>query len=277
MYPMNLFAMFPPFPRKDNVFIAMSFDERFDSRWVNVIEPAVQMLRRNGNRFNPVRIDQSKVSDSIMTRILLEISEARLILADISSIGQVGKRNVRNGNVMYEIGLAHAVRLPEEVILVRSDDDDLLFDVQGIKVHKYSPDDDPETSKEFLCTLMIEAMNQVELTRSAAVKDAMGRLDFECFWILFESMGKAIEHPQVRTMRDVMGVGTSRIPAIIRLIEKGLLKLDVETITPERLKEMGNISREDIFRYEISEFGKAVAMSWAMSIGVDKFPPELLC
>jgi len=276
MYPMNLFAMFPPFPRKDKVFVAMSFDERFDYRWEKVIQPAVQRVARKENRFNAVRIDHSKISDSIMTRILFEISEARLILADISSIGKVGEKRVRNGNVMYEVGLAHAVRLPEEVILIRSDKDDLLFDVQGIKVHEYSPDDDPQIAQNMLCTLMLEAMQQVELARSTAVKETMDKLDFGCWRILYESLAETIEHPQVRTMRDVVSLGTGRIPAILRLLDRGLLKLAVEKITPGLLDKMGNTQGEEFFRYEISEFGEAVAKAWAMAIGVDKLPKEFM-
>ncbi|MHC4122898.1 MAG: hypothetical protein ACYSSI_04930, partial [Planctomycetota bacterium] len=63
MYPMNLFAMFPPFPRKDAVFVAMSFDKKFNYRWEKVIQPAVRRIKRNGNILNPIRIDQSNISD----------------------------------------------------------------------------------------------------------------------------------------------------------------------------------------------------------------------
>ena len=41
MYPASFFGLFPPFPRDDRVFLAMSFDSRFDRRWNEVIAPAV--------------------------------------------------------------------------------------------------------------------------------------------------------------------------------------------------------------------------------------------
>ena len=55
-----------------------------------------------------------------------------------------------NANVLYEVGLAHALRAPEQVLLFRSDADPLLFDVSGIRVHTYDPDGDPEGAKKKL-------------------------------------------------------------------------------------------------------------------------------
>ena len=39
MYPVPVFSLFPPFPRENKVFVAMSFDPRFDARWNNVSKP----------------------------------------------------------------------------------------------------------------------------------------------------------------------------------------------------------------------------------------------
>ena len=64
-----------------------------------------------------------------LTKVLNGVTDARLILCDISSVAKVAGNPFRNGNVMYEVGIAHACRLPEEVLLFRSDRDDLLFDV----------------------------------------------------------------------------------------------------------------------------------------------------
>ena len=83
MYPLNLFTLFPPFPRNNRVFVAMSFNEAFRKRWDDVIGPAVGSVRLNGIPLEPHRADMRKVSDSILTEILTEISECRLILADV--------------------------------------------------------------------------------------------------------------------------------------------------------------------------------------------------
>ena len=41
MFPNHYFGLFPPFPRNNRVFVAMSFDEQFKDRWQNVLVPAI--------------------------------------------------------------------------------------------------------------------------------------------------------------------------------------------------------------------------------------------
>lgn len=52
-----------------------------------------------------------------------------MILADVSSFGKdlTTGEFYRNGNVMYEVGLALACRQPSEVLLVRDDRDKFLL------------------------------------------------------------------------------------------------------------------------------------------------------
>ena len=97
MFPSELFSLFPPFPRNQHVFVAMSFDPMFKHRWKVVIEPTIQ-----GLGLKPIRVDASTISDSILTKILRGISDSRLIFADITAV-----RRRRNSNVMYEIGYSH--------------------------------------------------------------------------------------------------------------------------------------------------------------------------
>src|SRR5262245_50584462 len=114
MYPYQYFSLFPSFPRENKVFVAMSFRSLFNKRWESVISPAIKKVQRNNIPLEPHRVDSRRVSDSILTEILTGISSALVIFADISSLGTIEDKPIRNGNVMYEIGLAHATRLPEE-------------------------------------------------------------------------------------------------------------------------------------------------------------------
>src|SRR5512142_302622 len=111
MYPAHFFDLFPPFPRDDRVFVAMSFDPLLEPRWASVIEPGV-----SDAGLKAYRVNASKISDSIVTEIEQGSANARLVLADVSLVG-----STRNANVLYEVGLAHAVRQPQEVLLFRSD------------------------------------------------------------------------------------------------------------------------------------------------------------
>ena len=110
----------------------------FNKRWELVIAPAIKTVERNDLPLEPHRVDVKRVSDSILTEILNGVSNSLVIFADVSSFGEVEDKPIRNGNVMYEVGLAHATRLPEEVILFRSDSDELLFDVANVRINRYA-------------------------------------------------------------------------------------------------------------------------------------------
>ncbi len=198
------------------------------------------------------------------------------MFADISSVGKIGDKTVRNGNVMYEVGLAQAVRLPEEVILVRSDEDYLLFDVQGVRVNKYSPEDDPEGATDVVAGLVLEALKQVELAKTLAVKQVLDKLDFKGWLLLAEGAEGVIKHPQIRTMRDALSYGASRLPSLLRLLDLGLVKMHCEKITEEKLKEGIEPQAEELFTYKTTEFGLAVLEAYGMAAGIHELPREFM-
>jgi len=195
MYPPNLFYLFPPFPRENKVFVAMSFDRGFDKRWEEVIIPGVKEITVNGTSLEPYRVDIGKGSDSITSEILSGISNCRLFLADITTIGKLGDNPIRNGNVMYEVGIAQAVRLPAEVILFRSDDDPLLFDMVTNRVNYYNPDNKPEEAKQKVKDAIISTGNEINLQKHLSVRQAVDSLDYpDLLTLIFSSMSD-LNHP----------------------------------------------------------------------------------
>ena len=110
------------------VFVAMSFDKRYDDRFANIITPAIESLDVGGVKLRPQRVDTSQTGDSILTEIMDGIAHSQLVLADLSTFGRdsVSGHSFRNGNVMYEVGLALACRHPSEVLLVRDDQERFL-------------------------------------------------------------------------------------------------------------------------------------------------------
>src|SRR5438128_2587799 len=108
MYPHTYMSLFPPFPKDNRVFVAMSFDSRFQPRWEKVLVPAIRLVERDDMSLEPHRVDLRKASDSVLTEILEGITRCRFFLADISVIGEIDGKPIRNANVLYEVGLAHA-------------------------------------------------------------------------------------------------------------------------------------------------------------------------
>ena len=66
----------------------------------------------------------------IIDQIWHGIHSARVLVAELTG---------RNPNVLYELGLAHALQKP--VVLVSSNKDDVRFDVQHVRVIYYDKDD----------------------------------------------------------------------------------------------------------------------------------------
>jgi hypothetical protein len=251
----------------------MSFDEKFKMRWERVICPAVSRIECNGKRMTAQRVDTRTISDSILTEILSGIATARLVLADVSTIEKIGDRPIRNGNVMYEVGIAHAARLPEEVLLFRSDDDPLLFDVANIRVNKYDPDSNPAAATEAVADSIVSALREIDLRKTLAISHAVDSLDFPSWWLLAETGHKPrIEHPPHLTMRDALG-NAQRVAAIHRLLDIGAIRASFLRIDPEKYAALKDSPDAQLMSYEITEFGNAVFREGIRRMGLDN--PEM--
>jgi hypothetical protein len=268
MYPNTFFNLFPSFPRDYRVFVAMSFDPRFEPRWENVIAPAVRNVQRNEIPLEPYRADVRRISDSILTEILERIRTCRLFLADVTTITHVDETPIRNANVMYEIGLAHTVRLPEEVILFRSDEDHLLFDIANVRVNSYRPDDDPDEARKLVTEAIVETLNEIELKKHLAVKRAAESLDFASWLVLAEAAaGDGIEPPLTQTMRQALA-NVAKQTAIARLLDMGALTTSYLTLTLETVTALTDKPASSMLKYRITPFGEAILRHAGDEMGI---------
>lgn len=273
MYPNTYLSLFPPFPRDSRVFVAMSFHPRFDARWEHVLAPAVRRVEVAGSPLEPHRVDMRKASDSVLTEILEGISRCRFFLADITVMGELDGRPVRNGNVLYEVGLAHATRLPEEVALLRSDNKELLFDVMNVRVLEYDPDGNPEAAQNLVADAIVQSLRELELRKSLSVRRIAESLDVHSWFLLLEAVSVGVvRHEPVKTMRDALG-GATRRQAIDRLLETGALRAEIVKLTPELLAQAPNNPLEELVAYRVTELGRAVGQYGARELGFDS--PEI--
>lgn len=121
----------------------MSFDPRFDRRWESIFRPAIESITVGGRQLKSVRVDIRKSGDSILSEINDGIAHSQVVLADIAVVDRASQHGTttafRNGNVMFEVGIALACRQPVEVVLVRDDTEKLLFDISHIPVLRFEP------------------------------------------------------------------------------------------------------------------------------------------
>jgi hypothetical protein len=240
------FSLFPPVPRDRTVFIAMSLRPEMEARWKTVIAPAVGDVSVGdvsvgSERLEPLRVDARTMSDSVLTEIVRAISRARLVFADLSTFD-----GVRSANVMYEVGVAHATRLPEEVVLFRDDRDPLLFDVSNITVHQYDPDRDPAAARAKVASTLAAALREIDLRKCLAVQRALEALDLDSHDLL-QATSRS-EHP---------APSLSRGPAAIqRLLELGLLRTRDEK---DHADDLGpEASPPELVRYLVTPLGQEV-------------------
>jgi hypothetical protein len=106
----------------DSCFVMMPFADPVGAYYRTIYEPAIL---KAGLR--PIRADDDIFSTGkIIDQVWSGIQAAKVLVAELTG---------RNPNVFYELGLAHALQKP--VVLVSSNEGDVPFDVQHIRVIYY--------------------------------------------------------------------------------------------------------------------------------------------
>ena len=108
--------------RPNRCFVIMPFDDLFGRVYRESIKPAVTAGGRECRR-----ADDIFSAGPIMERIWRYLVQSPLVIADLTS---------RNANVLYELGIAHA--LGREVILLTQEPGDIPFDLRHHRWLKYS-------------------------------------------------------------------------------------------------------------------------------------------
>jgi len=223
MYPQAFLTTFWRMELRPKVFVAMSFSEEYQARFENVIEPSIRSIKQDGSSLEPLRVDLSISGDSVLTEILDGIAHSRLVLADVSSVGKDSKSGLtyRNGNVMYEVGVALACRHPSEVLLVRDDHDNFLFDVSVIP-HMTIDFTEVESARRSLETALRERLREQRLVHDARVEMATAQLSSEEMNELKFAVGLPPGTPWGRQHRQFAGLHEL---AISRLLDKQVVKM----------------------------------------------------
>jgi hypothetical protein len=263
MYPHTYFDLFPPMPRTRRVFVAMSFDPKFDSRYRNVIVKAVTSIEVEGAALEIHRVDSRQVSDSILTEILQGIADDLLVLADVTTIGYLDDTAVRNANVMYEVGLAHAVRRAEEMLIFRSDNDPLAFDLANVRINHYDPDNSPSAAREMVTKAIRVAIAEQQLVQSLAVRRALSRLDARSVTVLLGAVDRkgTLPVPSTRTMGETVG-SLDYQRAIDRLLDVGAIVTQWPPLPPDLKPEAEDPNQPYHMRahYQVTELGRQLVI-----------------
>jgi len=229
MHPQPFLKTFWRLELKPQVFVAMSFADADKPRYHNVIAPAIEQLLVDGVHLKPYRVDTSQTGDSILTDIVDGIAHSRLVLADVTSMADdptIGKP-YRNGNVMYEVGLALACRQPSEVLIIRGDKDPLLFDTSSIP-HKWIDFSNKESAIVDLREALLARLKEQNFFLDARVRLALASLNDAEAKVLIETADLPLEQMWGQGMQGGFVVGGDdifRVATFSRLLDKQLILL----------------------------------------------------
>ena len=181
MHPREYFDNFWRPELREEAFVAMSFDSSMEPVWRQIIEPAI-----NAVNLRACRVDSTHICGDILTQIMEGIAHARLVLGELT--GLLSHRHgsdERNpsANVMYEIGLTHALRQEVEVVLIAANGSRIPFDISAARVHFYSPTT-PGIASEQLTHWLKGALAEVDLRKHLKVEVATQALDRGCLRFL---------------------------------------------------------------------------------------------
>lgn len=115
--------------KKEKCFVIMPISDHrdyppghFTKIYEQIFKPAIEEAG-----YQPFRVDDDKISNSIIKKIFDAIQTCPMALCDLSS---------RNPNVLYELGIRQAYDKP--VVLVQDEKTERIFDVSGINTVSYN-------------------------------------------------------------------------------------------------------------------------------------------
>jgi len=163
----------------------MPFHDEFQIIWEQAIKPAVEELPHNGIKLSANRVDTTLLSGNVVQSILDGIAHARLVFVDVSVAKKGSWAGQRNGNVMYELGLAHAIRPETDLVIVKNDTGSINFDIANIFIHKYEYED-LSAAKSLFSLQINEALSHRKRMMEFQVERASERLDANCKAVMYE-------------------------------------------------------------------------------------------
>jgi hypothetical protein len=107
---------------ENQCFVMMPFGNPFDEYYLEIYKKAIEE-----NDLKPVRADDLFRPSPIIRDIWEYINNSKVLLADITGL---------NPNVMYELGLAHAIAKP--VILISDNIKNVPFDLRHLRILIYN-------------------------------------------------------------------------------------------------------------------------------------------
>lgn len=202
--------------QRNVLFVCMPFHDAFDSRFNNVVVPAA----KEAGFLDAVRVKENIEANVIVEKILDGIANSKMVLMDFTDDPKsacVHSRHV-NGNVLYEAGIAHAMREPSSIVIIRDQNPvDADFDVRGLTINQppYG-----QLTKEWLSSLLKRSLENHNWSECKRVKAAAESIDAEALSFMWKHgrLPKSKNHFHLP-----VDVKAEEKMSILRLLDLGIL------------------------------------------------------
>lgn len=194
----------------------MPFHNELDNKF-RVIDEVAREVGFN----QATRVKENQVADDITAKILNGIANSKTLLFDLSDDPKSPCKYSRqpNGNVLYELGIAVAMREPEDILLIKEKSSSVIpFDISSLTINEY------EKSLKFgwLKDKLNKTLESQEWYRSRRVKAVARSIDsfgLKLMLSIYAQRPKGSEHFNDEKMR----LQPEAKLAILRLLDLGIL------------------------------------------------------
>jgi hypothetical protein len=196
-----------------NIFVAMPFKSEFD--------PVLAVIRDAANMLNArvERLDEQSLTGSIVSQVRSQVEQCDVMVAVASE---------ENGNVYYEIGLAHCQKKP--VVILTSDPRALKFDLRDHRAIVYDPRS-PNAARDELVRTIKRALD-LPSEPKAFIESAFGSSADTALCKALETVEREAKlHPPINVTYRTVEHKTLSIEVIDFLGTRVRAVLDVNGIT----------------------------------------------
>ena len=124
IYPADFLENAPPRLKGGHCFLVMPFEAPFSAAVYSALRSMLETLAITCHRG-----DQRVYGSSVMSDVLWGLAVAELLIVDVTG---------NNPNVIYELGIAHAIRCNKSVLLITQNIDEVAFDLRHLRIVKYT-------------------------------------------------------------------------------------------------------------------------------------------
>lgn len=213
MYPKHFFERFWEGEQRNQLFVGVAFDSSVDARFDIINTAAI-----NIGFDKAFRVGLETEANAIHDLIFDGIANSKMILFDLSDDDRT---NEISNNVVYELGIATAIREPFDIVLIRKETEKqpkLPFDIIGLKINFFTE----EITEEFIQKIVKSATLNQKWYKSKRVKIAAESIDDIGLGLMYNLGSK----PDGFNHFHSTGKNPEEKMSIIRLIDLGILQFN---------------------------------------------------